>query len=288
MRVRGTTRVLGIFGDPVAHSLSPVMHNAALQLCGIDAVYVPFHVAPNDLAAAVAGMRALQLWGLSITVPHKETILPLLDEVDAFALQIGAVNTVVNRSGRLIGYNTDAPGLVRALREELDFEPRGQRVLLLGAGGACRAALVALASTGATWIGVANRSRARAAALLDQYRGAFPECEMIDLELSATALAELLPTVDLVVNTSAIGLKGERFDLPLIERVSSQTRIFDMVYSATATTPLVADARAAGLRATDGRSMLVAQGEEAFALWTATSPPAGVMQRALSLKDIDM
>lgn len=289
MIVRGTTRVLGIFGDPVAHSLSPVMHNAALQVCGIDAVYVPFHVAPADLPAALAGVRALQLWGLSITVPHKEAIIPLLDEVDEDALRIGAVNTVVNRQGRLIGYNTDAPGFVRSLREELGFEPRGQRVLLLGAGGACRAALVALARAGVTWLGVANRSRARASALTEQYRGAFPACELIDLELSAAALADILPSIDLVVNTTAIGLKGECFNFPLVEHLSSEARIFDMVYTSTATgTPLVVDARAAGLRAADGRSMLVAQGEVAFSLWTATPPPAGIMKHALTLKDIDM
>ena len=283
MIVQGTTKVFAILGDPVAHSLSPRMHNAALTALGIDGIYVPFHVTPDQLAAAVAGVRALQIAGLSVTVPHKERIIPLLDEIDPEAQRIGAVNTVVNRQGRLIGYNTDAPGFLRALRETLDFSPRQQEVALIGAGGAARAALVALAQEGARSIVVANRSLSRAVTLIETYQKEFPHCHLVATELYADSIAGFLAQAELLVNTSAIGLQGESFPTTLITTLKPSARIFDMVYAKTTTkTPLVLQGESAGHRAADGRSMLVAQGEEAFALWTGITPPAGVMKTALT------
>lgn len=283
MIVQGTTKVFAIFGDPVAHSLSPQMHNAALRSLGFDGIYVPFHVTPENLATAVAGVRALQIAGLSVTVPHKELIIPLLDEIDAAAGRIGAVNTVVNRQGRLIGYNTDAPGFLRALRTTLDFSPRRQKVVLIGAGGAARAALVALAQAGAASIVVANRSLDRAINLIATYRHEFPDCDLIATELYDDRIADFLARADLLVNTSAIGLHGESFPPVILSALKPSSPIFDMVYAkGAASTPLVLQGENAGHRAADGRSMLIAQGEEAFALWTGSSPPAGAMQRALS------
>lgn len=283
MTVQGTTRVFAILGDPVAHSLSPLMHNAAFSALGIDAVYVPFHVIPGDLAAAVAGVRALQIAGLSVTVPHKENIIPLLDEIAPDAQRIGAVNTVVNRQGRLIGYNTDAPGFLRALHETLDFSPKEKEVVLIGAGGAARAALVALAQEGATKIVVANRSLDRATALIDKYSHEFPATELIASDLYSDILNDFLSQADLLVNTSAIGLKGESLPPSILAALKSAARIFDMVYSPKAkSTPLVSQGVSAGHRSVDGRSMLVAQGAEAFRLWTGATPPAGIMKRSLT------
>jgi shikimate dehydrogenase len=283
MIVQGTTRVFAILGDPVAHSLSPQMHNAALGALGIDGIYVPFHVAPEHLTAAVAGVRALQIAGLSVTVPHKECIIPLLDEIDPAAQRIGAVNTVVNRQGRLIGYNTDAPGFLHALRDTLDFSPRQKEVVLIGAGGAARAALVALAQEGAATIVVANRTLGRAITLIESYRGEFPDCQMVATGLYADSIGGFLARADLVVNTSAIGLSGESFPPAFIAALKPSSLIFDMVYTRkTAGTPLVIQGKNAGHRAADGRSMLIAQGEEAFFLWTGTAPPNGAMQAALS------
>ena len=283
MIVQGTTRVFAILGDPVAHSLSPQMHNAALTALGIDSIYVPFHVTPDNLPAAVAGVRALQIAGLSVTVPHKECIIPLLDEIDPAAQRIGAVNTVVNHQGRLIGYNTDAPGFLRALRDTLDFSPRHQEVVLIGAGGAARAALVALAQEGATAIVVANRTLSRAIDLIESYRGEFPDCQLTATELYADSIGDYLARADLLVNTSAIGLQGETFPPTIIAALKSSARIFDMVYTRkTAGTPLVIQGEKTGHRVADGRSMLIAQGERAFALWTGTAPPVGVMKSALS------
>ncbi|RMF47888.1 MAG: shikimate dehydrogenase, partial [Deltaproteobacteria bacterium] len=141
------------------------MQNEAIRRAGIDAVYVPFHVAPESLPGAVAAIRALGLAGVNVTIPHKEAVLPLLDEVTADASRIGAVNTIVNRKGRLVGYNTDGAGFVQSLREDLDFDPGGCRAVFLGAGGACRAALYALAEAGAGEIVLVNRTVERAETL---------------------------------------------------------------------------------------------------------------------------
>lgn len=283
MIVQGTTRVFAILGDPVAHSLSPLMHNAALTALAIDGIYVPFHVTPDHLPAAVAGVRALQIAGLSVTVPHKERIIPLLDEIDPAAQRIGAVNTVVNREGRLTGYNTDAPGFLRALHDTLDFSPLLQEVVLIGAGGAARAALVTLAQGGARSIVVANRSLGRAVTLIETYRAEFPDCHLVATELYADSITDSLARADLLVNTSAIGLQGESFPTSIITALKPTARIYDMVYTRkTTSTPLVIQGENAGHRAADGRSMLIAQGEEAFALWTGSVPPDGVMKRALS------
>ena len=282
MIVRGTTRVFAILGDPVAHSLSPQMHNAALQALRIDGIYVPFHVTPENLPAAMAGVRALQIAGLSVTVPHKERIIPLLDEIDPAAQRIGAVNTVVNCQGRLIGYNTDAPGFLCALRETLDFVPGKKNIVMIGAGGAARAALVALALEGAETIVVANRSLDRAVTLTGNYHKVFPDCKMVATELNADSIDDFLARADLLVNTSAVGLHGESFPPSLLAALNSTAAIFDMVYTRTTTsTPLVRQGKNAGHRVADGRSMLLAQGKEAFALWTGSSPPDEVMEGSL-------
>jgi shikimate dehydrogenase len=282
MPITGTTRIVGIFGDPVAHSLSPRMHNAALTAAGIDAVYVPFHVAPPRLPAAVQAIRALGMVGVNLTIPHKEAACALVDELDPMAAAVGAVNTIVNRAGHLCGYNTDTVGLLRALERELATTVAGRRVLVFGAGGAARAALVALAQAGAAWIGVANRTVARAEQLLTEIAPRWPATAFAALPLVA---AELLKGgaggVDLLVNSSALGLHGEGCDLPLARLVRGGGAVYDMVYGAAAT-PLVKAATAAGLTAADGRGMLAGQGEAAFALWFAVDPPQGVMRAAVA------
>ncbi len=283
MTIRGTTGILGIFGDPVAHSLSPAMQNAALRQCGIDAVYVPFHVRPQRLEGAVAAVRSLDIRGVNVTVPHKEEICRYLDAIDAEARLIGAVNTIVNRQGTLTGYNTDGLGLLRSLEEDFGFRPEGRRILLLGAGGACRAALVALARAGAAWIGVANRTRSRADALVREFEKKLVGtsfASFASLNLQAEALAAVLPDADLVVNTSSVGLKGEAFAALPLDALNPRASVYDMVYLPGGT-PLLRTARERGHRAADGSGMLAAQGEEAFRLWTGVSPPAGQMRAAV-------
>ena len=282
MLITGTTRIVGIFGDPVAHSLSPRMHNAALMTAGINAVYVPFHVTPARLPEAVQAIRTLGLVGVNLTIPHKAAACALVDELDPAAAFAGAVNTIVNRHGRLVGYNTDGVGLLRALKDELGTTVAGKRVLILGAGGAARAGLVALAQAGAAWIGVANRTLARAEQLLAENRPRLPATEFAAFSLAAGELLKgVAGGVDLLVNSSALGLHGEGCDLPLAQLVRDGGAVYDMVYGEAAT-PLIKAAAAAGLTAADGLGMLAGQGEAAFSLWFAVDPPQGVMRMALA------
>lgn len=278
--ISGKTRVLGIFGDPVAHSLSPLMQNAALRQAGIDAVYVPFHVRPEQLGGAIAALKALGLWGVNVTIPHKEAVVALLDQVDGPAQLIGAVNTIVNRDGLLHGYNTDAGGFLDSLRCDLNFDPGGRRVLLLGAGGACRAALVALAEQGASWVGVANRNKERAQKLVSDFSLHFPGTAFAFFPLAdGEELHKATAESDLLVNTTSLGLHGEDIPLPW-EFIPPKVRIYDMVYRPGGT-PLFRRALDLGLLVTDGLGMLAAQGERAFHLWTGQKAAHGLMKDRL-------
>lgn len=281
MPITGSTRIVGLFGDPVAHSLSPLMHNAALAAAGINAVYVPFHVAPDDLPAAVESLRALRVIGVNLTIPHKEAVLPLLDEVDPRASLCGAVNTIVNRDGRLVGYNTDGCGLLQALRSDLSVDPAGRRILLAGAGGAARGALMALAAAGAAWIGIANRTTARAEALCAGLADRFPATACTALPLDHHLPGRLHGGIDLLINCTSIGLHGEAHDWPALDCLASGGVVFDMVYGREPTA-LVRDSLRAGVRAADGLGMLAGQGEEAFSLWFGAPPPPGALKAALN------
>lgn len=280
MFITGRTRVVGIFGDPVAHSLSPLMQNAALQAAGIDAVYVPFHVTPAQLCDAVSALRVMGMQGVNLTIPHKETACALVDELDPTAALIGAVNTIVLRNGRLLGYNTDAPGLLRVLQGELGLSPAGKKVLVVGAGGAARAAVVALAQAGAAWVGVANRTPERADRLLAELAPQLQGTAFAAMSLAADLPERLGGGVDLLINSSAAGLRGESLPLPVELCVHPDGAVYDMIYGQQPT-PLVMAAHAAGLAAADGFGMLAGQGEEAFRLWFDALPPAGVMRAAL-------
>lgn len=278
--INGHTSIYGIFGDPVSHSLSPVMQNMAMKAAGIDAVYVPFHVAPQGLASAVAGMRALQICGVNITLPHKQLILPLLDHVDEDAALIGAVNTVVRSGTELIGHNTDGLGFVQSLREDIEFDPAGKSVLLLGAGGACCAALVALLRSGVNDLCIVNRNKERAEHLAARIAPFFPLQQIRIYGLSDAGYMEDLARVDLVVNTTAIGLKGEAIPFCPLAKVKASASIYDMVYSLVET-PFVTAARARGHASADGLGMLAGQGEEAFFLWFDRRPKKGLMKSCL-------
>jgi len=278
--VTGSSTVYGIFGDPVAHSLSPLMHNAAFDHYAIDAVYVPFHVTADTLASAVASLKALDIKGVNITIPHKEAIIPLLDQVDPLAKQIGAVNTVVNNNGRLLGYNTDSSGFMRAATSDLGFSPQGKKVLLLGAGGACRAAVQALLAAEVEQIAVANRNLHRAADLINTVATNTRKQQLVAVSYQSAEFSSTVATADLLVNTTSVGLHGESLNFLPLENIKGSALIFDMVYS-KAGTALVQAARLRGLPSVDGLSLLAAQGEDAFFIWTGERLPHGFMRKQL-------
>lgn len=277
MTVRGvvpsaTTTIAAVIGDPVRHSLSPVLLNTAFACAGVDWSYGAFEVPAGHADAAIAAMRALGLGGLNVTMPHKEAVVEQLDDLSPVARRLGAVNCVAWQGGRLVGHSTDGDGLVGTLRAEEGFEPESRRCLVVGAGGAARAAIAALGDAGAAEVVVVNRTpeRAHAAAALAGTRG----------RVGSTAD---VADVDLVVNATPSGMAGTSGpDLPLDPGLLGAGQVvLDMVYSPTVT-PLVAAARAAGVHAVGGVGMLVRQAARSFTLWTGLEAPVGDMTTAVA------
>jgi shikimate dehydrogenase len=276
--ISGKTRLLALIGQPVSHSLSPAMHNAAFTAEGLDYVYVCLDVDPDDLPAAVRGAAALKMRGFNITMPHKRAMVPLVDELDDSARISGAVNTVVIEGPTLRGYNTDGGGMVMACREA-GIELSGRRALILGAGGAAAAVAVAFDEADIGELRIANRSGAHATELRDKLRAAGMEkVETYPLD----ALDEAIHGAEVVVNTTPLGMK-EGDPLPLADRYVEEGRaICDAVYLPGRETPLVRLARERGVPVVAGDRMLLYQGVLAQSLWTGREPNVKVMDRAIS------
>jgi len=277
-------RLVALLGDPVQHSLSPRMHAAAFQACGLRWAYVAFRVRPEDLPEAVAGLRALGFAGANVTIPHKVAVLELLDELDASARRCGAANTLVFRTdGRSAGYNTDVAGMRRALAEA-GVEVRGLHAVVLGAGGAARAACAALGEGKARRVVVLGRRRDTAQAVCARMRQEFPTTDFAALGFDPACVRAALQGADLVVNATPVGMHPRGEDSPVAEAAWLRPGqvVFDMVYNPLRTR-LLQLARQAGARTVGGLSMLVHQGAEAFELWTGLSAPIDAMKRAVGL-----
>lgn len=276
--IDGHTRLVGLFGWPVEHSVSPPMHNAAFRVLGLPWCYVPFAVHPDDLAAALAGARALGLRGINATVPHKQALLPLMDALTPAARAIQAVNTVLFEPGRTRGHNTDAEGFARALRDE-GLALQGAHALVLGAGGAARAVCYALATAGAR-VTVLNRTPERATALAASISAEVDGAQLSGGPLNADAL-RASPAPDLVVNATNVGMWPRVDASPWPDGVPfpRQALAYDLIYNPRETR-WMATARAAGARAANGLRMLVHQGAASFTVWTGIEPPTDVMLAA--------
>ena len=282
--ISGRTKVCGIFGYPLEHTFSPAMHNAAFAAAGLDFIYIPFPVEPGRLTEAVAAVRALGLAGVNVTIPYKETVLPLVEELSEEARLIGAVNTIVNRSGRLYGDNTDGRGFLRSLSEKAGFKPSGKTVLMMGAGGAARAVAVQLALAGARKILLVNRSRMRAeemAAYIKERTGTHTEV-LAWPEPGDELPGAVLQAADLVVQATSLGMHpapGLTVPLPFDLFRPGQAAC-DLVYNPVQT-KFLRKAGQAGAATVDGMGMLLYQGALTFELWTGTAAPLAAMQSAL-------
>ncbi|GMR05404.1 MAG: shikimate dehydrogenase [Thermodesulfobacteriota bacterium] len=281
MKISGSAKVVCIFGDPVSHSLSPAMHNAAFEALALDMAYVPFHVPvdpPGGLKRAVSAVRALDIHGLNITIPHKERVMGYLDEVDGHARAVGAVNTVVNRGGSLIGSNTDGDGYLQGLRHETGFTPRGKKVVLIGAGGAARSILYSVLLKKPRSLVLVNRTGARATSLAREFERKLG-VKISTAPLERDALHRSAQGAHLVVNTTSIGLNGRgEIDFPM-EVLPDGAVVSDIVYSPLETS-FLKKASKRGLKTHDGLSMLVYQGAIGFKLWTGRKAPVDVMRAA--------
>jgi shikimate dehydrogenase len=278
MKVSGKTQIFGLMGCPVEHTLSPAMHNAAFEALGMEAVYVPFPVRPEDLGKATMALRALNISGVNVTLPHKGAVIEFLDDLDAVAKQVGAVNVVVQRNGKLYGHNTDGPGFMLSLRKDGHFDPAGKKVVVLGAGGAASAVVMSLAGAGVRRLVIANRTKTRAESLAKRVNR-FYEREVIPVALDeARALYWLIKESDLLVNATSVGLgKGDRLKLNL-NSLHPNLFVFDCVVRETA---LVKAARRKGLKALNGVGMLVSQGARSFEIFTQKRAPFRVMRNAV-------
>lgn len=281
--INGKTRLAGVIGWPLDHTLSPAMHNAVYEELGLDWAYVPLAVKDEvGLRRLIAAVRSLPFVGLSVTMPYKTAVLELCDEVATAASMAGAVNTIhVASDGRLIGYNTDGRGMLESLATDANFNPAGKRVVLLGAGGAAAAAFVALILAKSAAITVVNRNPEHAEELLDRMA---PRASGIELHVAGVGDAQQsVRGADLIINSTPVGMQpGSGSPMP-VEWLREGQVVLDMVYGTAAPTDLVTGALAAGAVALDGLGMLVAQGATAVDIWNSEAQlrtPRDVMRRA--------
>jgi shikimate dehydrogenase len=263
---------VGVIGDPVAHSISPAMQQPALNALGIAATYERWHTSLAELPQRIAELRMPDVLGANVTVPHKQAVIPMLDQVSALAQRAGAVNTIINRNGTLFGDNTDVHGFATTLLET-DPSAGKRRALILGAGGAARGVILALSSLGVTRIAVANRNRSTSGQLA---------ADLAPIQLHLVDMAELdraLAEADLLVNATSLGWHRGESPIPLerLMQLPAGSLVGDLTYRDT---DLLIEARACGLATFDGLGMLVHQGARAFELWTGRLAPVDIMMRA--------
>ena len=272
----GHTRLLGVIGDPIHHSLSPAMHNPALVWLGLNHCYLPFRVKPQQLSAAVQGFRAMGMVGFNATIPHKEALLKEMDWLHPLAQSIGAVNTVaIDNDGTLRGYNTDAQGFTDDLKEHFIGDLKSTSTIILGAGGAARGVVVGLLEAGVTKITIANRTIQRAEKLIADLGRHYPRAKLqaLPLELGTGKTNHFpLDTSGLLVNTTSIGMVGENSDMIALDKLAANVFVYDIVYTPHRT-PLLQAAEARGLKVANGLGMLIHQGARAFEIWTGQKMP---------------
>lgn len=277
---------VGIIGYPLGHSISAGFQQAALDHCGLDLKYQVWETRPEDLAETVGGLRQPGYLGANVTIPYKEEVPSMLDGLDGVAGEIGAVNTIVSRDGKLTGYNTDATGFLRALREDARFDPAGKKAVVLGAGGAARAVSYSLLLAGVSGLTLLNRSVENGEAVREAMedmlsrKGLEPQVRFCAWE--GRRVAGALAGCDLIVNCTPLGMRhsAQEGTSPLrAEQIPAEALVYDLVYNPPQT-PLRKEASRAGARSLGGLPMLVYQGAAAFELWTGRQAPLEVMLHA--------
>ncbi|MFH0807215.1 MAG: shikimate dehydrogenase [Elusimicrobiota bacterium] len=275
MNVSGSTRVTGIFGYPVKHTLSPAMHNAAFQALRLNFVYLPFEVKPENLRSCVNAIRSFGFAGVNITIPYKEKVIACMDELDPLAKTIGSVNTIVNHNGKLTGYNTDGSGFLKDLKKH-GVNVRNKKVILLGAGGAGRAVASVLSRSGISRIYITDSNEMQA----EKLRKIIPKSEYIKIE----KWKDKISCSDILINATPVGMHPGGQAPANAEDLKKDLFVYDLVYNRR--TELLREAEKAGAKFCGGLGMLLSQGMLAFELWTGKKAPLNVMKKAL-LKTIN-
>jgi shikimate dehydrogenase len=276
---------IGLIGFPVAHSLSPRMQEAGFAALGIEARYALWETPASELGARVQSLRAPDMLGANVTIPHKEAVLPWLDEIDPLAARIGAVNTIVKRGHRLVGYNTDAPGVLRALLERggPGFTLQGKQAVVLGSGGAARGALMALLDSQVRSLSILGRTKIHLVALVEYLRQQNALYPVQGVLLGTPEARQVVAEAEVVINTTSVGLKpDDETELIDVRLLPTSALVMDMIFNPPQT-PLLRAAVEHGCRVLNGLSMLLYQGTLALELWTGQRAPEEVMRAALGL-----
>ncbi|OGI02468.1 MAG: shikimate dehydrogenase [Candidatus Margulisbacteria bacterium GWF2_38_17] len=282
LSINGKTKLTGLIGYPIEHTKSPHMHNKAYEFLGLNYSYVPLGVTSENLRSAIDGIKALGFSGVNVTIPYKETVIPFLDELSKEASLIGAVNTIKNENGKLIGYNTDGQGFVSDVEEHFSFDFKGKVVLLLGAGGAARSIAVSMLMKGIQSLMIVDAEDAKASALVRHLKKHF----MAKISYSLVESKEMynfLKTIDLFVNATPIGMHPHTDVVPLkkVEDIGKNVKIYDIIYN-PAKTKLVEIMEKRGNQCANGLGMLAGQGAVAFKVFTGKSIQTGKMIEFLS------
>jgi shikimate dehydrogenase len=281
--ISGTTKILGVIGDPIEHSMSPKMHNTAIQALGLNYVYISFHVYSKDLAAAIAGIRSLQIRGINVTIPHKIAVMPYVDEIDPLAQKIGAINTIKNENGHIFARNTDGEGALIALNEA-GCDPQGKVIVILGAGGAAKAITFYLASLAKRLI-IINRSSSHLNELIKSLQKNFQVPIDGISDNNTVAIENAIRSAALLINTTPIGMYPHKDEMPIDPSLFHPNLfVFDIIYNPIET-KLLHIARTKGCKTLNGIKMLVNQGAIAFEWWTGIKPDKKLMETAI-LEDI--
>ncbi len=277
MAISAKTRVCAVIGDPIEHSLSPTIQNAAFDALGLDFVYTAFRVKSSMVANALAGVRALGIIGLNVTMPHKEAIIPQLDGIDETAQFLNSVNTIHNKDGKLFGYSTDGIGALNALKEN-GSDPKGKQVLMLGSGGAARAIAYTLVQETDELV-VLNRTVSEAKELAETLKQKFNKKVIAD-SLSPEVIKEKICDSDILINATSVGMKPNLAQSLIAQNsLKSDLTVMDIVYNPVET-KLVIEAKAAGAKVVSGVEMLIYQGAASFEIWTGKQAPVQVMRKA--------
>ncbi|MGZ4850416.1 MAG: shikimate dehydrogenase [Candidatus Bathyarchaeia archaeon] len=277
MVISGKTRVFGVIGDPIEHTLSPVIYNAAFEALKLDCVFLAFKVKPDGIAGALDGIRVMNIHGLNVTMPHKKAVIKYLDEIDPTAKFLNAVNTIQNKNGKLLGFNTDGIGALNALKANR-IDPKGKKVLLLGAGGAARAIAYTLASQ-AGELAILNRTPQPAEELSNLLKQTFKK-KITAGTLSPNTIKAYLVGADVLINATSVGMKPNAIQTSVQpEWLKHDLAVMDIVYNPIETT-LAKDAKAARAKVVSGVEMLIYQGAASFEIWTSCKAPVEVMRKA--------
>ena len=276
--ITGNTKLLGVMGHPIKHSFSPAIHNAALTEAGLDYAYLPLEVPAESLENTLRWIRTLNFRGFNVTIPHKNKILSLLDEVTEEAKRVGAVNTVIRENGRLIGYNTDIVGFIAGLKEA-GFDAKNKNAVILGAGGAARAVISGLIRENVENIEIIARNVHKAVTLAQDFNS-FKNIACHNFESEEYKTAQ--ENADIIINTTPLGMNPNTDAMPPVDfsLVKKGTLIYDVIYTPEET-KLLKEAKANNLKTINGETMLVEQGAAAFRLWTGEEPNVNLMKQTL-------